>query len=65
VRRIDTNVVGLSAVKVRLTIERFEGDGKRVAVLEGRPYRTVDDLRRVKGIGGKRWAEIRPYVKAW
>jgi beta-lactamase superfamily II metal-dependent hydrolase len=31
-------------------------------IIEGRPYRRVDDLRRVKGIGEKRLAEIRPYV---
>jgi DNA uptake protein ComE-like DNA-binding protein len=33
-------------------------------IIEGRPYRTVDDLRTVKGIGEKRWTEIRPYVTA-
>lgn len=29
-------------------------------IIEGRPYRSVDDLRRVKGLGPKRLDEIRP-----
>jgi competence protein ComEA len=29
-------------------------------IIEGRPYRSVDDLDRVKGIGKKRLEEIRP-----
>jgi DNA uptake protein ComE-like DNA-binding protein len=33
-------------------------------IIEGRPYRTVDDLLRVKGIGERSLAEIRPYVRA-
>jgi len=42
------------------------GVGEVIArrIIEGRPYRTVDDLRRVKGIGEKRLSEIRPYVRA-
>ena len=32
--------------------------------LEGRPYRSVDDLERVKGIGKKRLEEIRGFVTA-
>jgi competence protein ComEA len=31
-------------------------------IVEGRPYRSVDDLDRVKGIGKKRLEEIRPLV---
>jgi len=31
-------------------------------IIDGRPYRTVEDLLRVKGIGEKRLAEILPYV---
>jgi competence protein ComEA len=31
-------------------------------IIEGRPYRAVDDLERVKGIGKKRMEEIRPLV---
>jgi competence ComEA-like helix-hairpin-helix protein len=33
-------------------------------IVEGRPYRSVDDLARVKGIGKKRLEEIRPLVTA-
>ena len=47
-------------------LESLPGIGQVIArrIIEGRPYRTVDDLRRVKGIGEKRLAEIRPYVRA-
>ena len=47
-------------------LEALPGIGQVIArrIIEGRPYRTVDDLRRVKGIGEKRLAEIRPYVRA-
>jgi competence protein ComEA len=31
-------------------------------IVEGRPYRSVDDLDRVKGIGKSRLEEIRPLV---
>jgi competence protein ComEA len=33
-------------------------------IIEGRPYRSVDDLDRVKGIGKKRLEAIRPLVTA-
>jgi DNA uptake protein ComE-like DNA-binding protein len=31
-------------------------------IIEGRPYRSADDLERVKGIGKKRLDEIRSLV---
>jgi DNA uptake protein ComE-like DNA-binding protein len=31
-------------------------------IIEGRPYRSVDELKRVKGIGKIRLDEIRPHV---
>jgi DNA uptake protein ComE-like DNA-binding protein len=31
-------------------------------IIEGRPYRSVDDLDRVKGIGKKRLEEVRPVL---
>lgn len=45
-------------------LEALPGIGQVIArhIIEGRPYWTVDDLRRVKGIGEKRLAEIRSYV---
>ncbi|MBE9580691.1 MAG: helix-hairpin-helix domain-containing protein [Proteobacteria bacterium] len=30
-------------------------------IITGRPYRTVDDLLKVKGIGPKRLKKFRPY----
>jgi DNA uptake protein ComE-like DNA-binding protein len=32
--------------------------------IEGRPYRSVNELERVKGIGKRRLGEIRPLVTA-
>jgi competence ComEA-like helix-hairpin-helix protein len=45
-------------------LESLPGVGTVIArrIIEGRPYRTVDDLLRVKGIGAKRLEEIRPLV---
>jgi DNA uptake protein ComE-like DNA-binding protein len=47
-------------------LESLPGIGPTLArrIIEGRPYRTVDDLLRVKGIGEKRLAEIRGPVTA-
>jgi competence protein ComEA len=45
-------------------LEALPGIGPVIArrIIEGRPYRSVDDLERVKEIGPKRLAEIRPLV---
>jgi beta-lactamase superfamily II metal-dependent hydrolase len=45
-------------------LESLPGVGLVIArrIIEGRPYRSVDDLLRVKGIGAKRLEEIRPLV---
>jgi competence ComEA-like helix-hairpin-helix protein len=45
-------------------LEALPGIGPVIAqrIIEGRPYRSVDDLDRVKGIGKKRLEEIRPLV---
>jgi competence ComEA-like helix-hairpin-helix protein len=45
-------------------LEALPGIGRVIArrVIEGRPYRSVDDLDRVKGIGRKRLEEIRPFI---
>jgi DNA uptake protein ComE-like DNA-binding protein len=32
-------------------------------IIEARPFRSADDLRRVSGIGDKKYAKIRPYFK--
>jgi hypothetical protein len=45
---------------------RARGDGSAGRlpgrIIEGRPYRSVEDLDRVKGIGKKRLEEIRQFV---
>ena len=47
-------------------LEGLPGIGPVIArrIVEGRPYRSVDDLGRVKEVGPKRLAEIRPLVTA-
>jgi competence protein ComEA len=47
-------------------MEALTGIGPVLArrIIEGRPYRTVDELDRVKGIGQKRLEDIRPLVRA-
>jgi competence protein ComEA len=46
-------------------VEALPGIGPVIAprIIEGRPYRSVDDLDRVKGMGKKRLEEIRPLVR--
>jgi competence protein ComEA len=46
-------------------LEALPGIGPVIArrIIEGRPYRSVDDLDRVKGIGKERLEVIRPLVK--
>jgi competence ComEA-like helix-hairpin-helix protein len=45
-------------------LQSIRGIGPVLAerIIAGRPYRTVDDLLKVKGIGPKRLEKIRPYV---
>jgi len=45
-------------------LQSIKGIGPVLAerIIAGRPYRTVDDLLKVKGIGPKRLEKIRPYV---
>jgi beta-lactamase superfamily II metal-dependent hydrolase len=59
-RRIDINSAS------QRELESLPGIGPTLArrIIEGRPYRTVDDLLRIKGIGEKRLAEIRGLVIA-
>jgi hypothetical protein len=47
-------------------LEALPGIGPVLArrIVEGRPYRSVEELERVKGIGRKRLEEIRPLVTA-
>ncbi|WP_157817733.1 helix-hairpin-helix domain-containing protein [Candidatus Thiodictyon syntrophicum] len=39
------------------------GEATANAIIEGRPYQTVEDLLRVRGIGEKMLEKIRPWVK--
>ena len=45
-------------------LEKIKGIGPVMAerIIAGRPYQTLDDLRRVKGIGRKTLEKIRPYL---
>ncbi len=47
-------------------LEGLPGVGPVIArrIIQGRPYQSVDDLERVKGIGRKRLEQIRPLVTA-
>jgi competence ComEA-like helix-hairpin-helix protein len=57
-RRINLNTA------TQAELEALPGIGPVIArrIIEGRPYRSVDDLERVKGIGKKRLDEIRSLV---
>jgi competence ComEA-like helix-hairpin-helix protein len=48
----------------RQEIEKLPGIGPVLTanIIAGRPYRTIDELDRVKGIGPKLLQKIRPYV---
>ena len=48
----------------QVDLEALPGIGPVIArlIIEGRPYRSVDELDRVKGIGPKRIEKIRPLV---
>ena len=45
-------------------LEALPGIGPVIArrIVEGRPYRSVEELDRVRGIGKKRLEEIRPLI---
>jgi DNA uptake protein ComE-like DNA-binding protein len=58
--RIDVNT------PTQAELEALPGIGPVIArrIIEGRPYRSVEELERVKGIGPRRLEEIRPLVTA-
>ena len=45
-------------------LELLPGVGEKTAlkIVNGRPYRRVEDIMRVKGIGKKKFAKMRPYI---
>jgi beta-lactamase superfamily II metal-dependent hydrolase len=57
-RRINVNTATLAG------LEALPRVGPAIAqrIVEGRPYRTVQELKRIKGIGPRRLDEIRPLV---
>jgi competence ComEA-like helix-hairpin-helix protein len=48
----------------RETIETLPGVGPKLAqeIIAGRPYKTIDELDKVKGIGAKKLQQLRPRV---
>jgi DNA uptake protein ComE-like DNA-binding protein len=57
------NLVDLNSASAT-ELESLPGIGPALArrIVAGRPYRSVDDLLRIKGIGEHRFAEIRQHV---
>lgn len=50
-----------SASKQELMSIKGIGPTLSLRIIAGRPYKTIDDLRRVKGIGRKKLKRLRPY----
>jgi len=48
----------------RTELESLPGIGPELAarIIDGRPFETVDDLKRIKGVGPKKFADISPLV---
>jgi len=55
---LDLNIAG----KEKLMLIKGVGPVFAERIIAGRPYKTVDDLLKVKGFGSKRLEKIRPYV---
>jgi competence protein ComEA len=68
VKGADSRLVGRVNVNTAMVaeLEALPGIGPVIArrIIEGRPYRSVEDLDQVKGIGKKRLDEIRRFVTA-
>ncbi len=56
-------LVDINSADVKALAE-LPGVGEKTAaeIVKGRPYKSVDDLEKVKGIGAKKLAKIRPLV---
>ena len=55
---VDVNSADLSALAALPGI----GDKTAQEIVKGRPYKSVDDLAKVKGIGEKKLAKLKPLV---
>ena len=57
--KIDIN----TATEKELTTVPGIGHVMAARIIAARPFRSADDLKRVSGIGGKKYAQIRPYFQ--
>jgi competence protein ComEA len=57
--KIDIN----TATEKELTTVPGIGHVMAARIIAARPFRSADDLRRVSGIGDKKYAQIRPYFQ--
>jgi DNA uptake protein ComE-like DNA-binding protein len=57
--RIDVN----TATEKELTTVPGVGHVMAARIIAARPFRTADDLKKVSGIGNKKYAQIRPYFQ--
>jgi len=57
--KIDVN----TATEKELTTVRGIGYAMAARIIAARPFRSADDLKRVSGIGEKKYAQIRPYFQ--
>ena len=57
--KVDIN----TATEKELTIVPGIGHVIAARIIAARPFRGADDLRRVSGIGDKKYAQIRPYFQ--
>ncbi len=68
--KAETKAVQPAAKKVSINkakseeLQTVKGIGPAIAdaIIKGRPYKKLDDLLKVKGIGDKKFEEIKPYV---
>lgn len=58
-KKLDVNTASIDALK------GIPGNGLVLAqrIIAARPFRSADNLRQVKGIGGKRYAALRPFFE--
>ncbi|PYJ88643.1 MAG: hypothetical protein DME71_12445 [Verrucomicrobia bacterium] len=52
-----------SATEKELTTVPGIGHVMAARIIAARPFRSADDLRRVSGIGDKKYAQARPYFQ--